>query len=276
MVQQKNVYPLIFTVKIICFLVLNKSNVYWFCYFTFDSITLPITSKKGQLDCQMHLISITFQLLKRHNTSLGIRQQQQHRPNLVVNRLIQRQNAVNAVPAVSSAGEETVPRQQQQQSRLSAHGGSLSKNLSQHLIQQKLLKREAKQLQHEQLSEVYFLSGKQSSTPLTNTEGEEADAEAGEERRRKGFLSKHSIPISNGMTSSSENSRTSSYTCLSQQLQQLQALKTSKELRQPETGNFLIVIEKNSDHYFCEYFNSEFLWKKILSTLLSTLRPFFY
>jgi hypothetical protein len=36
------------------------------------------------------------------------------------------------------------------------------------------------------------------------------------------------------------------------------------------------VIEKNSDHYFCEYFNSGFLWKKILLTLLSTLRPFFY
>ena len=54
-------------------MILNKSNVIDFVTF-FDSITLPITLKKGQLHYQMQLvmllISITFQLLKKHHTSL--------------------------------------------------------------------------------------------------------------------------------------------------------------------------------------------------------------
>lgn len=122
------------------------------------------------------------------------------RPSLT-NRLVnvQRQNAIQKGTASSSSGSDEI-----KVLKFSAASGSnLSKNLSQHLIQQKLLKKEAKQLQHEQLSKAYLLAAQQKQEQNCT---EEESCSSGIER--KGLIAKHIIPIR--ASSSTSNSTTSS------------------------------------------------------------------
>lgn len=156
----------------------------------------------------------------------------------LTNRLanVQRQNAIQKGSASSSSGTDEA-----RCFKFNGNGSNLSKNLSQHLIQQKLLKREAKQLQHEQLSQAYLMANQQQQQSCTEEES------CASETERKGLVSKHNIPIrASSSTSNSTTSSRNTSMSSSSQLVQIHLQKGKKHQHQEQCSDAVCDHSSNS------------------------------